>query len=132
MEVRMNTHEFAIGYSFKATRVDSNPNMADTSMDHWRVQFSKDKRQMTTYFSMGRGHNGRMPEAADVLDCLASDAAGIENAQGFEDWCSEYGYDVDSRKAERIYKTCQRQASKLKAFLGESEYEALLWNVERL
>ena len=112
---------------------DSNPNMADDqNMDHWKVVLRRPGRQLTTYFSMGYGHNGNEPKAADVIDCLASDAAGFENARSFEDWAGDYGYDTDSRKAEKIYKVIERQAAQLKRFLGDELYETILWDTERL
>jgi hypothetical protein len=138
-----------------AERCDSNPNMQDAeNMDHWKCvleikalkegfdtwhgykgklgacQYST--RRMTVYFSMGYGHKGAKPKAEDVLDCLASDAGSIENGSGFEDWCSYLGYETDSRKAEKIFKTCEHQAKRLNAFLGSDLYEQILWNTERL
>lgn len=88
---------------------------------------------MQVYFSQGSAHT-KPPTAEDVLDCLASDAAGMENARGsFEDWCAEYGYDTDSRKAYATFQTVCRQASELKVFLGSViRFETLLWNIERL
>ena len=80
---------------------------------------------------MGIGHNGREPTLAEVLDCTISDAAGIENASGFSDWCSEYGYSDDSRKAERTYRACQRSVEQLKKLLG-ADYQAALFETERL
>ena len=116
-----------------AERVDSNPNMDDSAnMDHWKCLFRAGNSRMTVYFSMGYGHHGAEPEADEVLDCLASDASGIENARSFEDWCGDYGYDSDSRKAEKIFNTCEHQAKRLRQFLGDSAYETLLWNTERL
>lgn len=137
-----------------------NPNMdnANMEMDHFQVKLTRYKtdgkqlidREYNTYFSMGIGHrkytevlehpdaretvqkyfnNG--PTCADVLDCLASDCAGIENADNFEQWAEDYGYDTDSRKAEKIYNICKQQAEKFKAFMGD-EYETLLYEVERL
>jgi hypothetical protein len=112
-------------------RVDQNPVMADwKDANHFKVTLKMDRRQLTTYFSQGYGISGE-PDAASVLYCLASDAAGYENARNFEDWASEYGYDTDSRKAERIYKVVERQTKKLKNFLGD-KYEELLWETERL
>ena len=87
---------------------------------------------MSLVFSMGSGHGGKRPELADVLDCLASDAAGYENARSFADWCADYGYDVDSRRAERTFKAVERQATSLHRVLGESAYRTLLWDIERL
>jgi hypothetical protein len=114
-------------------RADSNPSMDDNlrQMDHWKVTLKFSRRRMTVPFSMGSGHNGAAPELASVLDCLASDSAGYVNARSFEDWCSEYGYDTDSRKAERTFNACKRQAERLREFLGDALYEQLLWNTER-
>ena len=104
-----------------------NPNMPDArDMNHYRCVFRWKRRSMTVFFSMGLAHT-REPRADEVLHCLAMDASGVDNATGFEDWCSNYGYDTDSRKAERIYKTCQRQAKKLRQFCGSAEvYQQLL------
>jgi hypothetical protein len=47
------------------------------------------------------------------------------------DWAGEYGYDTDSRKAEKTFRACQRQRAKLFAFLGPELYQTLLWDTER-
>jgi hypothetical protein len=65
-----------------------------------------------------------MPSICDVLYCFASDAE-VLNAGGFEDWASEYGYDVDSRKAEGIYRACLEIALKLRNGLGEAHLAEL-------
>lgn len=116
-----------------AERTDSNPNMDDSAhMDHWKCVLKMGYKRMTVYFSQGYGHNGREPKVADVLDCLASDAAGVENARSFEDWCSEYGYDTDSRKAEKTFKVCEHQAKRLENFLGgEHLFKRLMYSTER-
>jgi len=147
------------GITFEAIRANKNPNMdADQwhkGANHWVCTFSRAAQivgqtvsypasklgsprfedvisadRLTTFFSQGSAHK-EPPTAADVLDCLAMDAAGVENAKDFEDWASEYGYDTDSRKAERTYKICQQQAADLKEFLGDEAYQSLLWDTER-
>jgi hypothetical protein len=90
------------------------------------------RRQMTVNYRMGTGHHGAAPRLIDVLDSIASDAAGVEDARDFETWASDYGYDPDSRKAERIYRACQRETTRLKKFLGDEAYNTLLWETERL
>jgi hypothetical protein len=80
---------------------------------------------------MGYAHC-REPEAAEILDCLASDAVSVENSRGFEDWASDLGYDPDSRKAEKTYLACVKSSERLRKFLGGYEYRDLLWNTERL
>lgn len=125
-----------LGITAEAVMVDSNPYLADdewgAAADHWRVTLKRHnpRRQITVYFSMGPALACE-PQADDVLDSLASDAAGFENARDFEDWAAEYGYDTDSREAERTYRIIERQASRLQRFMGD-EYETLLWDTERL
>jgi hypothetical protein len=114
----------------RADWADSNPNMADAqNMNHFKVTLKAAGRQMTLYFSQGYGISGE-PTAARVLDCLASDSSSVENARSFEDWASDLEYDPDSRRAEKIFKTCEKQAERLKKFLGEELYKTLLWDTE--
>lgn len=114
-----------------AELVDRNPNMPDwQDADHWKCRLRLGGRSLTTYFSMGFAH-AREPRPEEVLDCLALDASGSDQ-RSFEEWCAEYGDDPDSRKAERIYRTILKQSDKLKRFLGELDYEFLLYSTERM
>jgi len=131
----MTVAEFVKTYRIRmtTTRAESNPKMPDSSsMDHWKCILRRPSHTMTVFFSMGYGHNGKAPKVADVLDCLASDAASIDNTRGFEDWCADFGYDSDSRKAEKTFKACEHQASRLRNFLEPSLYKELLYSTERL
>lgn len=123
------------GVVMSAAPRDDNPNFAAddkfrATMSHWNCTLRAGRSRLTIPFSLGAARV-HAPTAADVLDCLASDASGIENARSFEDWCGEYGCDVDSRTAEKTFKVCQRQANQLKRFLGDSAYATLLWKTER-
>lgn len=100
------------------------------SLDDWqkrahnyRVTLKYKGRQMSLDFFMGE-LNTDEPDAEGVLDCLLSDASGID--QDFESWASDLGYDTDSRKAEAIYKECQKQTEKLKRLLGD-DFETFLY-----
>lgn len=46
-----------------------------------------------------------------MLYCFVSD--GHSGYMSFNDFCNEFGYDTDSRKAEKIYKACKRSTDKL-------------------
>lgn len=72
------------------------------------------------------------PGIAEVLDAVAAEAAVAEEADGFEAWAAQLGYDPDSRRDERIYRTALRHARLLRNMLGEEGYERLLWDTERL
>jgi hypothetical protein len=60
----------------------------------------------------------------DVLNafyCFVSDA--LSGLYSFDEFCSEFGYDTDSRKAEKIYKACKRAYTKFERVSGFSENE---------
>lgn len=63
------------------------------------------------------------PHAADVLYSLILDSSAV--GQSFNDWCSDFGYDTDSRKAERIYHACQEGADKLSRVFNAEQRKAL-------
>jgi hypothetical protein len=96
---------------------------------HYKVTLSRGRTRIVVPFHQGSAHTAP-PTVTDVIDCLISDATGFENVQSFEDWCAEYGYDTDSRTAERTYKAVERQTGQLRRLLGE-EYEQI-WDVESL
>lgn len=60
---------------------------------------------------------GKQPTPYDVLACLTKYDPGT-----FEDFCGEFGYDTDSRKAYKTYKAVKR----------EWENVAILFNDEQL
>jgi hypothetical protein len=119
----MNAFErFAKNHNIRmsCTMVDGNPNMdSDTRMDHYKCTIKRPGKQITLYYSMGIALC-REPGLADVLETLAMDASGIEHGPDFEEWAQEYGYDADSRSAERIYRAVERQYQQVKRFLGDT------------
>lgn len=57
------------------------------------------------------------PSVADVVSCLLSDCSSASN-DTFESFCSEFGYDTDSRKALKTYKACQKILCKCVGLFG--------------
>lgn len=125
------------GIIASATHADGNPNMTDMpeGSRHWNVSLLRIEKgpahAMIVPFSQGPAHT-EPPTAEDVLDCLASDAAGWENAPNFDVWCGEYGYDTDSRRAEQTFNNVKKQKEELEKFLSTLQYDDLLWHTERL
>lgn len=112
-----------------------NPNMEDqdwaAGATHYRCIIANSwQATMEVPFSQGAALTDE-PTLPRVLDCLAMDAASIENARDFEAWAAEFGYDTDSRKAERIFNICTEQAGELRELLGAESYVKLLWETER-
>jgi len=129
--------QFAAKYNITMSveHADTNPNMmaADDKWmrdaQHYKCVLTYKRRKMTVPFSCGSAiEHG--PTVEDVLNCLISDASSTDYS--FEEWCREFGYDTDSRKAEQIYKICQTQSVKLQRLLGASLYAELDTETERL
>lgn len=90
------------------------------SANGFRVRLTAHGRRMELDFYMGQGI-GREPNAADVLECLQSDSDVLGN--DFEGWCSDLGYDSDSRKAEQIYRETDKQAHRVFRFMGREMFD---------
>lgn len=80
-------------------------------------------RQYSFDFWQGSAHT-KEPDAPDCLSCLLSDSHAGD--QSFEEFCSDFGYDADSRKAEQTWKACQKATASMKRLLG-SDYESFLY-----
>lgn len=111
--------------------MDANEQEWNDRAYHYKVTLKRGPKRHTTFWSQGSAVT-KPPEADDVLDNLASEASSFDNSGTFEQWADEYGYDTDSRTAERIYKAVAAASAKLKKFLGEELYKKLLFDTERL
>lgn len=124
------------GITMTCERVRENPWMLEGNMSrHFLCHIRYDEEQAEFYFSQGSAH-ASWPTLEDVLDCLASDAAHVENASDFAEWAFEYGFELDTledyRKYENMYKVTQTIAYSLQRLLGDDAYDTLLWDTERL
>lgn len=63
---------------------------------------------------------GTAPTAYDVLACITK-----YNPGEFEDFCADYGYDTDSRKAKKVYKAVVKEWLKVSAMFNAEELEQL-------
>jgi hypothetical protein len=101
----------------------------------WDVTLSigrgEDRRQLTVPFGLGPAFMGKPPDALHVLSCLCEDAAGWENADGFEDWAREYGSAGDGSDSAntQLYQRVTDGVKRLRRFLGEA-YEDYVWDTE--
>lgn len=63
------------------------------------------------------------PSAVDIMYSLVSDAQCGDNT--FADFCVEFGYDSDSRKAEATWRACVDTFLVLRRHLGDHNYARL-------
>jgi hypothetical protein len=66
-----------------------------------------------------------VPSLSDVLYSILIDGSPYFDDETFEDWCANFGYDVDSRKAERMYRVCDDTGRQMVKALGREEIEKL-------
>jgi hypothetical protein len=59
-----------------------------------------------------------------LYNILCSCKADYYCPDTFEDFCNEYGYDTDSRKAEQIYHALSKQSKELQKIFTETEIES--------
>jgi hypothetical protein len=62
------------------------------------------------------------PTPYSVLACVSTE---IDCPETFSEFCSEYGYDTDSKKAEALFHRCNEFAWKLRRFFTDEEKEEL-------
>lgn len=112
--------------------VENNPHMENSqNMNNYKVTLRFNKRQLTTYFSMGMALTGE-PTAHEVVDCLAMDSYTYINEEDFKEFCSNFGYNEDSRKDYKLYNSIISQSKKLEKFLGKELFLSLVNDYERL
>ena len=76
--------------------------------------------------SIANTEKGETPTDYDILACVKSDYYTTkDNYPTFEDFANEFGYDIDSRKGERIYKSCLAQAERLQRVFTPQEIEVI-------
>lgn len=96
--------------------------------DRWTVTVERDGRTFETEYRTGLGHretvravHGQVtkpvaPKLADVISGLLSDAQA--GRMSFDEFCGEFGYDSDSRKALATWEACVNTAGPLARVLG--------------
>lgn len=114
-----NAERFAKKYGVKLTvleedwRVNEDWGGKDEQY-YFKCRLTRGRKQYTFDFWMGPATSG-WPTMYDVLACL-SKPYGIES---FEDFCNEYGYDYDSRRAERIFKAYKKEVANVERLFGD-------------
>ncbi|MCK5601558.1 hypothetical protein KAR91_06815 [Candidatus Pacearchaeota archaeon] len=98
-------HRYIVEFKRKNPEESTRPLVA-IEMDFWNSLNDKEK--------------GKDPTAYDVLAAMEKYDPG-----DFEDFCDNYGYDTDSRKAEATHKAVVEEWEKLQDFLTAAEIELL-------
>jgi hypothetical protein len=71
-------------------------------------------------FEIKKNPNFAVPAFYDVLTCLQKYDVGT-----FEDFCNDFGYDIDSRKAEKTYKAVLEEWQAVQSLFNDDELSQL-------
>ena len=63
------------------------------------------------------------PSPAEVLANACRE--GLDADESFENWCANFGYDEDSRKAEQAYHECTEAGRRARRLVGSENYHKL-------
>ena len=112
--------------SMTVAKIDQRPDglMDDmpTGSRHYRCVIRRGRGRMTVNWSQGPAIVSQ-PTVADVLACVVDDTRDID--QPFDSWAGDIGFNPDSRKAERIFRACQRQGRALARLFSADEVELM-------
>lgn len=83
----------------------------------------KEYRRLGSFYRMEveKNPNYRAPTTYDVLACLTKYDPGT-----FENFCGEYGYDTDSRSAEKTYNAVVNEWQNIAMLFNDNELEQLI------
>lgn len=90
--------------------------LANAYHNQYKVIITRNGKRMTVNFtdSVYNTENGEEPTEYDILACLEKYDVG-----SFEDFCLEFGYDTDSRKAEKTYKAVVKEYNNVMRVFGD-------------
>lgn len=60
-------------------------------------------------------------DVLNAFNCFVGDA--VSGEMDFEEFCGEFGYDTDSRTAEKTWKACKRSTAKLERVYDGDVYD---------
>jgi len=88
--------------------------------DIYQIRLQRGKKSFSFKFGQSIANNGIEPTPYDVLACLTKYEVGT-----FENFCSEFGYDEDSRKAFKTYKAVLKEYAGVQRIWDDNEIEEL-------
>lgn len=86
----------------------------------FKITLKKDSKQYTFDFGQSIAEGNNEPTLYGVLCCLQKYEVGT-----FEEFCEDYGYNEDSRKAEKIYKAVVKEYKAMQRLFNDDELEIL-------
>ena len=92
----------------------------ETKREVFKLQLKRGRKSYTFDFGQSVACGSEEPTPYDVLACLQKYDVGT-----FEDFCSDYGYDEDSRTAEKTYKAVVKEYEAMSRLFTDEELDVL-------
>ena len=86
----------------------------------FKIKLIKGGKQYTFEFGQSLSEGNNEPTLYSVLACLTK-----YDPESFEDFCCNYGYDNDSRTAEKIYKAVVKEFKNMQRLFTSEELDLL-------
>lgn len=137
-EIAVNDYLKTLGVSYYAQCLGETKRN-EWVCDEWRITLERGNKKESFEYFTGTGHRvskvtmpdiirksprsvataswikenvkPHTPQVAGVIYAMLMDTSAAE--QSFANWCADFGYDTDSRKAFSVYEACQKNADKL-------------------
>ena len=88
--------------------------------DIYNITLKNSRHRYRFTFGQSINNTGQHPTAYDVLASLTK-----YEVFSFEDFCGDYGYDVDSRKAYKTYKAVMKEWKNIELLFTPEQIEQL-------
>ena len=86
----------------------------------FKCKIARGRKSFTVDFGQSINRGAEEPSLDEIMECLQKYDVG-----SFEDFCSDFGYDEDSRTAERIYKAVCKEFENMSRLFSEDELQIL-------
>ena len=86
----------------------------------FKIKLTKNGKSFSFNFGQSIKEGDNKPTFYDILTCLQKYKVGT-----FENFCGDFGYDEDSRKAEKIYKAVSKEFANMQKLFSNEELEIL-------
>jgi len=118
----LNKNDLKLTIKFKSYGKYFNDDKDYRNIYKFKLYNKKTKKSYSGTFgdSIYNTKSGIEPTPYSILACLNEDYS-----TDFHDFCRNYGYDEDSRKAEKIYKAVKKETAGLRRVLNANQLEEL-------
>lgn len=118
----------SFSFDYGSSIADAESFFKDMVSEDWRKHFKyparvlKDEDELKSILPFINKHKDKitLPSAYDVLACLTK-----QGFADFEDFCEAFGYDADSKKAEKVYDAVCKEWANVQKIWTDAEIEKL-------